>query len=165
MSLFLRRDSLRHWSSVMFSSRHPVGKVRWRKVATKSMGNSAKLNILYGESDAHVSASQKSAIEQAGHQVQTADNRKGVEAALKAGKFDLVILGATLTRDDRHHLPYMVKKFHPGLKVLVLHADGGRHPSVDANVDTGSSIKELVEKIAAMMAQNAQKSSAKAAGR
>ncbi len=67
--------------------------------------------------------------------------------ALKREKFDLVILGATLTRDDRHHLPYMAKKAHAGTRVLVLHTDGSRHPYVDGNIDTGEGIEKLIERI------------------
>jgi hypothetical protein len=80
--------------------------------------------------------------------VKTAEGRKGVLEALKAGGFDLLVLGPTLSRDDRHHLPYMAKKFHEDTRVLVMHTDGSRHPYVDAFVDTGSSMESLLEKIA-----------------
>ncbi len=111
--------------------------------------SSTKLTILYGEGDADVMAEQAAAMQKAGHQVETALGRKGVQDALKSGSFDLVILGGTLTRDDRHHLPYMVKKAYGGTRVLVLHTDGGRHPYVDSNLDTGSDMQHLLEKIAA----------------
>jgi len=117
--------------------------------------SSFKLKILYGEGDAEGANTQAGSMEKAGHQVTTATGRKGVEAALKEGSFDLVILGPTLTRNDRHHLPYMVKKAHLGTRVLVLHADGGRHPYVDAATDTGRSIESILETIASMMAQEA----------
>ncbi|MGA9042538.1 MAG: hypothetical protein WB421_18550 [Terriglobales bacterium] len=120
--------------------------------------SAAKLTILYGEGDAEVLAAQAVSMQKAGHQVKTAEGRKGVLEALKAGKFDLVVIGSTLARDDRHHLPYMVKKGHAGTKVLVMHADGGRHPAVDGNVDTGTSMETLLEKIAGLMGK------AKAAG-
>jgi len=94
-------------------------------------------------------------MQKAGHQVTTAVGRKEIEAQLKKGSFDLVILGPTLTRNDRHHLPYMVKKAHEGLRVLVLHADGGRHPYVDAATDTGRSIESILETISSMMASQA----------
>jgi hypothetical protein len=32
-----------------------------------------------------------------------------------------------------------------------MHADGGRHPYVDANLDTGQSIDVLIEMIASMV--------------
>ena len=111
--------------------------------------SSTKLTILYCEGDAEVIAGQAASIQKAGHQVQTAVGRKGATDALKSGSYDLVILGGTLTRDDRHHLPYMVKKAHKGTRVLVMHTDGGRHPYVDANLDTGSDIDHLLEKISA----------------
>jgi DNA-binding NtrC family response regulator len=120
--------------------------------------SSSTLTILYGEGDAEVLAAQAISMQKGGHQVQTAEGRQGVLEALKAGKFDLVVLGSTLNRDDRHHLPYMVKKAHDGTRVLVMHADGARHPSVDANVDTGTSMESLLEKIAVLMGK------AKAAG-
>lgn len=117
-----------------------------------AMANSSgKLKILYGEGDAEVVASQAVHIQKAGHQVTTAVGRKGVEEALGKGKFDLVVLGPTLSKNDRHHLPYMVKKSNQGTRVLVMHADGGRHPYVDANLDTGQSIDVLIEMIASMV--------------
>ena len=126
------------------------------------MAHSGKLNILYGEGDGDVLKAQTAAMQKAGHQVQAAEGRKAVEACLKQGSFDLVVLGATMTRDDRHHLPYMVKKAHEGLRVLVLHCDGARHPYVDGTVDTGSNITTMLDKIAEMMGK---KTMAQGAGR
>ena len=71
-----------------------------------------KLKILYSEGDAEVLASHSASIQKAGHHVTTADSRKAVEEQLRRDAFDLVILGPTLSRNDRHHLPYMVKKSH-----------------------------------------------------
>lgn len=107
------------------------------------------LKVLYGESDEKVLATHAAEFKKAGHQVTTALTRKGVQEELNRGAFDLVILGATLSKDDRHHLPYMVKKAHQGTKVLVLHA-GTRHHEVDAAVDSGMSMGFLLEKIAAL---------------
>ncbi len=115
--------------------------------------SSFKLKILYGEGDAEVLASQADSIQKAGHRVTTVVGRRAVEQALKTDAFDLVLLGPTLTRNDRHHLPYMVKKSHQGTRVLVMHADGGRHPYVDVATDTGRSIESILETIASMMAQ------------
>ena len=118
------------------------------------MANSSfKLKILYGEGDTEVLNSQADAMQKAGHHVTTVVGRKGVEEALKTGAFDLVVLGPTLSRNDRHHLPYMVKKAHQGMRVLVMHSDGGRHPYVDKATDTGRSIESILETIASMMAQ------------
>ena len=117
--------------------------------------SSFKLKILYGEGDADVASTQAASMEKAGHEVTTALGRKEIEATLKKGSFDLVVLGPTLTRNDRHHLPYMVKKGHEGTRVLVLHADGGRHPYVDKATDTGRTIEQILETISSMMAQRA----------
>jgi len=110
----------------------------------------AKLKILYGEGDGEVLAEQAAAFEKAGHSVQKAEGRKGVDTALKTAKFDLVILGSTMSRNDRHHLPYMVKKANAETQVLVMHADGSRHPYVDACTDTGSSMETVLGRIDAM---------------
>jgi DNA-binding NtrC family response regulator len=111
------------------------------------MAKSAKLKILYGEGDAEILAGQAAHIEKAGHTVQQAAGRKAVEQALTKGPFDLVVLGPTLTRNDRHHLPYMVKKVSLQTSVLVMHADGSRHPYVDACTDTGASLETVLTKI------------------
>ena len=110
----------------------------------------SKLRILYGEIDGDVLAAQAKAFEKAGHTVQSVTGRKGVGEALTKSKFDLVVLGSTLTRNDRHHLPYMVKKASAETSVLVMHADGSRHPYVDACVDTGSSMEHVLARIESM---------------
>ena len=73
--------------------------------------------------------------------------RKAVEAAFRKGGFDLVVLGPTLSRNDRHHLPYAVKKVQAKVSVLVMHADGSRHPYVDACTDTGASVENVLARI------------------
>jgi len=118
----------------------------------KSEKSSFQLKILYGEGDAEVLASQAVSIQKAGHQVETAMGRKGIDEAVRRGAFDLVILGPTLTKNDRHHLPYVIKKAQAATRVLVMHTDGERHPAVDANIDTGRSMADVVAKIAALMA-------------
>lgn len=69
------------------------------------MAKAAKLNILYGEGDAEDQAVTAAAFEKAGHTVEKAVGRKAVEAAIAKGRFDLVVLGPSLSRNDRHHLP------------------------------------------------------------
>ena len=111
----------------------------------------SKLRILYGEGDSDILVAQAAAIEKAGHIVLPAEGRKAVVEALKKNSFDLVLLGATLTRNDRHHLPYMAKKANAEIKVLVMHADGTRHPYVDACTDTGASLESVLNRIESMM--------------
>jgi DNA-binding NtrC family response regulator len=110
----------------------------------------ATIKILYGECDEKVLASNAAEIKKAGHHVTTALNRKSVQEELRRDAFDLVILGSTMSKDDRHHLPYMVKKAHEGTKILVMHA-GTHHHEVDVAVDSGISMMLLLEKIAAML--------------
>jgi len=110
----------------------------------------AKLRILYGEGDDEILKTQAAAMEKAGHIVQQAAGRKAVQEALNKTAFDLVVLGPTLSRNDRHHLPYMVKKASGETSVLVMHADGSRHPYVDACTDTGASLETVLNRIEAM---------------
>jgi len=110
----------------------------------------AKLRILYGEGDGEILQAQAAGIEKAGHAVHQAVGRKAVEEAVRKGTFDLVVLGGTLTRNDRHHLPYIVKKASPETSVLVMHADGSRHPYVDACTDTGASLETVLTRIESM---------------
>jgi hypothetical protein len=117
---------------------------------------SGKLKILYGEGDDKLLASQVPIIQEAGHQVAPALGRRGVEEALGRDTFDLVVLGPTLSRNDRHHLPYVVKKACGATCVLVMHSDGGRHPYVDITMDTGQSPDALLEKIASFVSQAAR---------
>ncbi|HET7439767.1 MAG TPA: hypothetical protein VFJ47_00575 [Terriglobales bacterium] len=116
---------------------------------------SFKLKILYCESDENALAQQATLVKEAGHQVETALGRKAAEESLRRGSFDLVILGDTLSKDDRHHLPYMVKKAHAGTRVLVTHAAGARHHEVDAVVDSGSDITTLLNAIADLLGKDA----------
>jgi DNA-binding NtrC family response regulator len=108
------------------------------------------IKILYAESDEKVLGSRSGEIEKAGHHVTAVLYRKGVLEQLRRDAFDLVILGSTLSKDDRHHLPYMVRKAHEGTKVLVMHA-GTHHHEVDAVVDSEVSMVLLLEKIAAVL--------------
>jgi DNA-binding NtrC family response regulator len=108
------------------------------------------IKILYGESDEKTLSAQAAEIAKAGHHITTALDRKAVQEALRRDAFDLVILGATMSKDDRHHLPYMVKKAHEGTKVLVMHA-GTHHHEVDAVIDPSLSMHRILEKIAALL--------------
>ena len=122
--------------------------------------SAVQLKILYGEGNEQVLATQAASIQKAGHQVEKALGRQGVEEALRKGKFDLVVLGPTLSKNDRHHLPYTVKKGHAGTRVLVLHSDGARHHEVDICLETGRTIDDLLAKIASTWGQGALSKSA-----
>lgn len=124
----------------------------------------AKLKVLYSEGEEDILKEQATAMAKAGHTVQQAIGRKAVEAALKTGRFDLVVLGPTLTRNDRHHLPYMVKKANAETSVLVMHADGSRHPYVDACTDTGSSMEHVLARMESMTITGMMPAAAAAAG-
>ena len=120
--------------------------------ATAAIPAKQAIRILYGESDQSTLTTQAAAMKKGGHNVTTAIGRSGVQTALGQGTFDLVILGSTLSKDDRHHLPYMVKRAHAGTKVLVMHA-AARHHEVDAAIDANTSMQFVLEKIARLMAE------------
>jgi DNA-binding NtrC family response regulator len=129
------------------------------------MAKAAKLKILYGEGDAEVLSAQAASMTKAGHSVQQAAGRKAVEDALRKSSFDLLVLGPTLSRNDRHHLPYMAKKANAETSVLVMHADGSRHPYVDACTDTGASVETVLARIESMTIAGIVAESSAAAGR
>jgi DNA-binding NtrC family response regulator len=126
------------------------GKGRPYSTMANTSKSSPKLRILYAEGDSEVLASQSVTIEKAGYNVTQAEGRKQVQDILRQEKFDLVILGPTLTKNDRHHLAYMVKKAQPETRLLVTHTDGEGHPAVDATLETGRSMNALLEKIASL---------------
>jgi DNA-binding NtrC family response regulator len=136
-----------------YKSVHPSEHQSAQQTAAKSADKStsrATIKILYAESDENTLSGQAAEMKAAGHEVTTAVNRQDVQAALKRDAFDLVILGASMSKDDRHHLPYMVKKSHEGTKVLVMHA-GTHHHEVDAVVDSNLSMQRILERIAALL--------------
>lgn len=159
-----------HWSSVTFSPGRGVAKVwasrnkkgRPHSIMANITKSTSKVKVLYGEGDSEVLEKQSVTIKQAGYDVIPVEGRQQVQDALRRESFDLVILGATLTKNDRHHLPYMVKKAQPEAKVLVTHTDGEGHHAVDATLETGRSMNALLEKIASLYPQHA---AAKAAGK
>lgn len=110
------------------------------------------IKILYAESDENVLTAQAAEMKKAGHHITPAIGRQAALQALKGDAFDLVILGSTLSKDDRHHIPYMVKKAHQGTKVLVMHT-GGRHHEVDATIDANTSMQFVLEKIARILSE------------
>ncbi len=115
---------------------------------------SAQGNILYGENDATVLASEAKVFEQAGYTVSRATGRVAIDQALKTGHYDVVLLGHTLSKDDRHHLPYMAKKSGRDTQVLVLHASG-KHPAVDIALDSREGHEAVLKAIRSLIQRKA----------
>jgi len=114
---------------------------------------STKLSrILYGEANPQVlAAQQKMLLETPGYVVVTALGRQAIADAVATSTFDLVILGHTLSKDDRHHLPYMTKKANPSTRVLVLHASC-KHPKVDIALDSRDGARVVLKAVAELLA-------------
>jgi DNA-binding NtrC family response regulator len=111
---------------------------------------SIKGNVLYGEGDADALNAHKPVLEKAGYRVETAVGRQAIQEAVRKAGYDVVILGHTLTRDDRHHLPYMAKKANQSTRVLVIHASG-KHHAVDAAIDSRDGDRVLLETMSELL--------------
>jgi DNA-binding NtrC family response regulator len=109
-------------------------------------------SILYCENDAAVMAAQKKMFERAGYAVDCALGRAAAEQSARKGDYDVVVLGHTLTKDDRHHLPYKAKKSGEETRVLVLHASG-KHPAVDLAVDSRDGEKAVLAALSSVLEQ------------
>src|SRR6266576_6288964 len=114
-----------------------------------SKPNSA-LKVLYTELNEQVLSAGAEELQKAGFSVQMAMGRQAALEAINQSKFDIVVLGATLSRNDRHHLPFMAKKADQSVKVVVMHTDGSGHHYVDANTETGESMDYLLRKISSL---------------
>jgi DNA-binding NtrC family response regulator len=117
----------------------------------------AKGKLLYGEANQKVVAEQVAHFERAGYQVETAIGRAAIVEALRHGNYCALVLGHTLTKDDRHHIPYMSRKADAELPIMVLHASG-KHHEVDVAIDSRygfdaviRALDQLVESRAAVM--------------
>ena len=82
--------------------------------------------------------------------MKTVVGRRAIEEAVRQDKFDVLVLGHTLTRDDRHHLPYMAKKANSLTRVLVVHASG-KHPEVDVAIDSRDGERVLLEALSGLL--------------
>jgi DNA-binding NtrC family response regulator len=107
--------------------------------------------ILCAEADQKALTELTAQLQKAGYAVQSALGRHAVERAVRQAKFDVVVLGHTLSRDDRHHLPYIAKKANDDCKVLVLHASG-RHHAVDMAIDSRRGEQVILEAVAGLLA-------------
>jgi DNA-binding NtrC family response regulator len=115
------------------------------------MAGTNKPKLLCVESNEQVLSEQIGLFTSAGYQVQSALGRKAAEQAVRASRFDIVVLGHTLSRDDRHHLPYMAKKANQDCAVLVLHASGHHH-AVDLSLDSRDGAHKVLEAVAELLA-------------
>lgn len=109
-----------------------------------------RAKILYGEGDEHALSDHKGVMEKSGYAVKTAVGRRAIEEAMRQDEYDVVVLGHTLTRDDRHHLPYMAKKANSLVRVLVIHASG-KHHEVDAAIDSRDGDRVLLEALEGLL--------------
>jgi DNA-binding NtrC family response regulator len=124
------------------------------------MAGTQKQSILYAENDPKILASQAQSLEKAGYSVSKIIGRAAAEQALKEGKFDLMVLGHTLSKDDRHHLPYKARKANEDMRILVLHASGHHH-EVDLAMDSRDGMEAVLRAIASLLEKKAAVAAAK----
>lgn len=107
--------------------------------------------LLCVENDEKVLTHQVALFAKAGHEVSTAIGRKSAEQAVRTQEFAIVVLGHTLSRDDRHHLPYMAKKANEDCAVLVLH-NSGHHHAVDLSMDSRDGDHKVLQAVTELLA-------------
>jgi CheY-like chemotaxis protein len=122
------------------------------KIAPKSerVVPTAKGRILNCESDSGVLSEQSQLLKRNGYTVESAFGRAAAEQALLSGTYDIVVLGHTLHKDDRHHLAYKAKRSNSDTQVLVLHASG-KHPAVDIAIDSRYGEKAVIAALESLM--------------
>jgi DNA-binding NtrC family response regulator len=113
---------------------------------------SAKGKILNCEGDTKVLVEEAQMFERNGYTVENAFGRAAAEQALLNGAYDIVVLGHTLHKDDRHHLAYKAKRSSSDTQVLVLHASG-KHPAVDMAIDSRQGEKAVIAALESLMQQ------------
>jgi DNA-binding NtrC family response regulator len=116
------------------------------------MAGQSKSAILYVEDDERALAAQAPVLQKAGHALTQVVGRDAAEQALKQGRFELVILGHTLSKDDRHHLPYKARKANEDTRILVLHASG-KHPAVDMAIDSRQGPDAVLNAVSTLLAR------------
>lgn len=116
-----------------------------------SMAGAQKSSVLYSENDKALLASQSEMLQKAGYAVTQALGRAAAEQALKQGSFNLMVLGHTLSKEDRHHLPYKARKANEDMRILVLHASG-KHPAVDMAIDSRGGAEVVLRAISSVLA-------------
>jgi DNA-binding NtrC family response regulator len=124
------------------------------KLAPKSAKTTAasKGKILNCETDPKVLAAQAQLFARNGYTVENMLGRGAAEQALLSGTYDVVVLGHTLHKDDRHHLAYKAKRSSSDTQVLVLHASG-KHPAVDLAIDSRHGEKAVIAALESLMHQ------------
>ena len=124
------------------------------------MAGQAKTSILYAENDEEVLTTQGESLKKGGYQITQVVGRAAAEQALKQGSFELMILGHTLSKDDRHHLAYKAKKSNENLRILVLHASG-KHPAVDMAIDSRQGPEAVLKALSSLLAMKLAATAAK----
>jgi len=95
--------------------------------------------VLLVEADHPLLCSEKLLFEANGYTVLTAHTRPTTEQLLGSHLVDIVVLGHSLSQQDREVLVARTRLVRPEARILVVHASGGIQPVLpDASVDSRS---------------------------
>jgi CheY-like chemotaxis protein len=90
-------------------------------------------------------------LERAGHQTVTAMNEKELSAACNAQRFDVVILGQTLSPKMKQHVVDLIRQYCPDTKILELYPISAVRTIEDADSwieTTTDPTQELADRVA-----------------
>jgi hypothetical protein len=143
-----------HWKRIPDVPSLAAKEFSMTKIPPKSarVAPAPKGRILNCESDGKVLIEQSKMFERIGYTVENAHGRTVAEQALLNGTYDIVVLGHTLHKDDRHHLAYKAKRSSSDTQVLVLHASG-KHPAVDIAIDSRRGEQAVIAALESLMQQ------------
>jgi len=112
----------------------------------------AAVVVLIVETDAPLLRSEKLLYEYQGYSVLTAESREKADRILASELVDAVILGHSLSQEDREVLVARTRLVRPEACVLVFHASGAIQPvPPDAAVDSREGPQHIVNALSALL--------------
>lgn len=109
--------------------------------------------VLCTGADPEVMRDRQLFLEKAGHRVVTATNEKELSAACKEHRFDVVIVGQTLSAQMKQHVGSLIRKHCPDAKILELYpiSDSRTLEDADSWIEVlGGVPPELADRVAAL---------------
>lgn len=100
--------------------------------------------------DPEATQARRQFLERAGHKTITATNERELAAACKLVRFDVVILGQTLSPKMKQHVVDLIRQHCPDIKILELYPVSAAHAIEDADswMETSTDPKqELADRV------------------
>lgn len=89
--------------------------------------------VLCTGADAEATEARRQYLERAGHKTITATNEKELASACNVVRFDVVILGQTLSPKMKQHVVDLIRRYCPNIKILELYPISAVHSIQDAD--------------------------------